>query len=151
MMPSTSPVAVWCSSASRNSALRSLQFLEQPHVLDGDDGLVGEGLQQSDLFVRERSDFGAANYDRPDRNTFTQQRRRQAQSESRTCCSLLRVRETRFALGREDPGCGSICRSITARPVGVPRVQRSSISPTGHSRWPILRDPSEDYHRRHGR
>ena len=28
---------------------RFLQFLEQPNVLDGDDGLVGEGLQQLDL------------------------------------------------------------------------------------------------------
>ena len=29
-------------------------LLEQARVLDGDDGLVGEGLQQRDLFVRER-------------------------------------------------------------------------------------------------
>ena len=27
--------------------------LEQPRVLDGDDGLVGEGLQQLDLDLRE--------------------------------------------------------------------------------------------------
>ena len=30
-----------------------LQLLEQAHVLDGDDGLVGEGLEQRDLLVRE--------------------------------------------------------------------------------------------------
>ena len=28
---------------------RFLQFLEQPHVLDGDHGLVGEGFKQLDL------------------------------------------------------------------------------------------------------
>ena len=31
-----------------------LQLPEQPHVLDGDDGLVGERVQQLDLFVGER-------------------------------------------------------------------------------------------------
>src|SRR5262245_24561614 len=31
-----------------------LRFREQPHVLDGDHGLVGEGLEQSDLAVGER-------------------------------------------------------------------------------------------------
>ncbi len=31
-----------------------LQFLEQPGVLDGDDGLVRERLQQGDLAVGER-------------------------------------------------------------------------------------------------
>ena len=36
-------VAVCCSSLVFE--LRSLQFLEQPHVLDGDHGLVGEGLE----------------------------------------------------------------------------------------------------------
>ena len=58
-------------------AVALLQFLEQPHVLDGDDRLIGEGFQQRDLFVRKRTDFRAANMNRPNRNTFAQQRRRQ--------------------------------------------------------------------------
>ena len=33
------------------------QFVEQPRVLDGDDGLVGEVLQQLDLLVGEWSDL----------------------------------------------------------------------------------------------
>ena len=33
------------------------EFLEQSHVLDGDDGLIGEGFKQLDLLVRERTDF----------------------------------------------------------------------------------------------
>ena len=52
-----------------------LEFLEQAHVLDGDDGLVGEGLEQRNLLFRERSDFCSTNHDRPDRYTLTQQRR----------------------------------------------------------------------------
>ena len=44
-------VAVCCSRASVQRALVTLasQLLEQPHVLDGDDGLVGKGLQERDL------------------------------------------------------------------------------------------------------
>ena len=38
-----------------------IQFFKQPHVLDGDDGLIGKGLEQLDLFFGERSDFRAAN------------------------------------------------------------------------------------------
>ena len=36
---------------------------EQSHVLDRDDGLVGEGLDQSDLLVGERPEFEAINDD----------------------------------------------------------------------------------------
>jgi hypothetical protein len=36
------------------------QFFEQPHVLDGDDGLVGEGLEESDLLVGEQPGLSAA-------------------------------------------------------------------------------------------
>ena len=37
----------------RQIAVARLELLEQAHVLDGDDGLVGEGLQQLHLGVRE--------------------------------------------------------------------------------------------------
>jgi hypothetical protein len=37
-----------------------LQFGEQAHILDGDDGLVGKGLEKRDLAVREEFDLGAA-------------------------------------------------------------------------------------------
>ena len=42
MTPRISLVAVCCSN-------RFLEFLEQPHVLDGDHRLVGEGFEQLDL------------------------------------------------------------------------------------------------------
>ena len=46
---STSAVAVCCCSASLSSRGARLHLLEQPHILDGDHRLVGEGLQQLDL------------------------------------------------------------------------------------------------------
>ena len=54
----------------RQLARPRLQFLEQPHVLDGDHRLVGEGFEQRDLLVGERTDLRAANHDRPDRNAL---------------------------------------------------------------------------------
>ena len=58
--PAEYPSASWRSRAeSRSSqsaapaprevAVAFLQFFEQPHVLDGDHGLVGEGFEQLDL------------------------------------------------------------------------------------------------------
>ena len=37
----------------------SFEFLEQPHVLDGDHGLIGEGFEQLDLRRGEGAHLGA--------------------------------------------------------------------------------------------
>src|SRR5215470_16700811 len=50
---------------------RLLRLGEQPHILDGDDGLVGEGLQQRDLFVGKPTDRRARHEDRSDRAALT--------------------------------------------------------------------------------
>ena len=42
------------------------QLVEQPRILDGDDGLRSEVLHQFDLLVRERPDFLAVNGKCPD-------------------------------------------------------------------------------------
>ena len=42
MTPKISLVAVCCSNDS-------VEFLEQPHVLDGDHRLIGEGFEELDL------------------------------------------------------------------------------------------------------
>ena len=47
-------------------AVARLELLEQPHVLDRDDRLVGEGLQQCDLRIRKRPRHVAINGDRAD-------------------------------------------------------------------------------------
>ena len=44
-----SPVAVCCSRLSVRLAVARLQLFEQPDVLDGDDRLIGEGLEELDL------------------------------------------------------------------------------------------------------
>ena len=49
-------------------------LVEQTRVLDGDDGLVGEVLNQRNLLLSEGSDLHAANQDCPDRISLAQQR-----------------------------------------------------------------------------
>jgi hypothetical protein len=51
-----------------------LRLVEQPHILDGDDGLVGEDLEQGDLPAGEEPSFCAAEADRADRHTLPHQR-----------------------------------------------------------------------------
>ena len=45
-----------------------IQFFKQPHVLDGDHGLVGKGFEESDLLFREWTNFCSADQDSPDRD-----------------------------------------------------------------------------------
>src|SRR5215467_11846253 len=45
---------------------RLLKFLKQPHVLDGDNCLVGEGLNKRYLFVRERLNLAPPKTQRAD-------------------------------------------------------------------------------------
>ena len=63
-----------CWLATSSGAVGLLQLLEQADVLDGDDGLVGERLQQSDLLLGERPDLHPPQEDRPDGNPFADQR-----------------------------------------------------------------------------
>ena len=48
--------------------------LEQPSVLDSDDGLIGENLEQLDLSVNERSHLSASYHYRTDGLTGPYQR-----------------------------------------------------------------------------
>ena len=51
-----------------------LDFIEQPHVLDGDRRLVGEGGHQLDLLVRERANLQARQCQEADRDALAQHR-----------------------------------------------------------------------------
>src|SRR5258708_11923281 len=51
-----------------------LDFVEQPHVLDGDRRLVGESLDQRDLFVGKRLNFVAPQSYKTDQNSLAKQR-----------------------------------------------------------------------------
>src|SRR4029453_16817313 len=51
-----------------------LQLSEQPHVLDGNDGLVGKGLEQGDLVFGEGGHFASADEDCANGDALTQER-----------------------------------------------------------------------------
>jgi len=51
-----------------------VQFVEQPDILDRNDGLIGEGLEQIDLRLQKRRDLAAHHGDRPDRIAVLQDR-----------------------------------------------------------------------------
>ena len=66
-----------------------IQFFKQPHVLDGDDGLVGEGLEQVLSACRKKAGPRVAtDVDRPDRRTLPQQRRCQNGPNTAALCAL---------------------------------------------------------------
>jgi hypothetical protein len=50
-----------------------LNLLEQPHILDGDHGLVGEGLEQLDVMVDERTGLNPRYTDQADRRAAAHQ------------------------------------------------------------------------------
>ncbi|MFZ0151682.1 MAG: hypothetical protein WAM72_25695, partial [Xanthobacteraceae bacterium] len=50
------------------------QFIEQPRILDGDDGLGGEVLHQRNLFIGERPDFGAVDKNGADQHIVLEHR-----------------------------------------------------------------------------
>ena len=84
---------------------------EQPHVLDGDDRLVGEGFDQLDLLVGEWLDGRACQRDHADRMSFAQQRHAQHGAEA---ADLLRFGPDVFRIGQ------------TVREVNRARFQRGA-------------------------
>ena len=62
-----------CWLAISSSRLFLGDLLEQPRVLDGDDGLVGEGLDQLDLSLGEWLDLAAGEDDDADNGVLAQQ------------------------------------------------------------------------------
>src|SRR5215831_7454401 len=79
--------------------LARLLGFEQPRVLDGDDGLIGESLEQTDLLFSEWSHFGAADANGADRFTLLPlQRNSQRSSEAIPDRHRLAARKIR-------PGC----------------------------------------------
>src|SRR5262245_38080808 len=71
-----------------------LKFGEQPYMLDGDDGLVGEGLKKRNLCLGEKSHLGTPKIDCPDGDALSQQRDAQDGAEA--------------VLPGEEPGLGEL-------------------------------------------
>ena len=80
---STRPVAVCCSSAIRQLAVPCLELREQPHVLDRDDRLVGEGLEQLHLLGGNGPGCGRCDDDRTDGLAVAQHRHAEQAPEVR--------------------------------------------------------------------
>src|SRR5215467_12417961 len=90
-----------------------LQFREQPHVLDGDDCLVGEGLQQLDLAIRERPGLGARYLNDADGSTLPQHGDEEAASPAdRAAKGLMLVLWIEVDIGYVDN------RTLEDRPAG---------------------------------
>src|SRR5882724_6869373 len=67
------------------------QLREQPYVLDGDDRLVGEGLEQGDLLVREWRHLIPGNEDMPDGDAVAKHRDCKSASIAGRCCGRKRI------------------------------------------------------------
>ena len=79
--------------------LRSrLHLVEQPHVLDRDHRLVGEGLDQLDLLVGERLRHRSCHDDHADEISLPQQRHAERCS---VAADLLRVKAGVFRVGKD--------------------------------------------------
>ena len=61
------------SDGSSQLTCALFQFLEQPHILDGDHRLIRECFKQRYLFVRKGPHLCAANSNGPDCSTLTHQ------------------------------------------------------------------------------
>ena len=107
-------------------ARASLHFLEQPHVLDGDHRLVGEGGDELDLPVGERFDRRAAKEDDADGPLL-----RASVERPRLCAGTVRLPDlfgtacTRDRPGRREYGPCDVRASV--RPASVPRPSRNRI------------------------
>ena len=142
----TSPSAVSCSTERVSSAVRASQLLEQPDVLDGDDRLVGEGLEQRDLLGRERAGPRSPTDEMtpsgvPSRSSGVASIVR---SVAPACLSGPRSSGTPPRLPR-CPRRGSSAGRVTARPLTVPRLT-GMVSPI--ARYPWRSDPCRATRRR---
>ena len=70
------------SEVARLALESLLRLVEQPHVLDRDHRLVGEGLQQLDVVRREASGLDPGHADHADGNAFAHEQGREAGCES---------------------------------------------------------------------
>src|SRR5215831_3887825 len=97
-----------------------LEFLEKANVLNSDGGLVGEDLEESDLFFRERTDFSTANRNHSNWDSFSQQRRAKNSPSSSALLEEPRFRKLRVEFSGDvvDMDCRSVdhrasCRIVT--------------------------------------
>ena len=110
-------VAVCCSSDFGEIVGALAQFVEQPRVLDGDDGLGGEVLHQLDLLVGERAHLLAVDGDGADQLVVLEHRHARAASGRRRVQRRRprRDRDRGRPDRRESRRCGRVCLVSTTR------------------------------------
>jgi hypothetical protein len=69
------------------------QLIKQSRVLDGDDGLIGESLEQGDLSLSEELRLDAAQRDHSNCDTFSHQRDVKAGAEAQASCVFASYRK----------------------------------------------------------
>src|SRR6516162_5645207 len=97
MTCSTSEVAVLLQ--------RFPQFIKQPRILDGDDGLIREGLDQRELLGGEGSNFRPPHRNRANEDTFATHRHAKKRPDTATFRSLGEGTPVRIGLRIEDLYC----------------------------------------------
>ena len=123
-----------------------LHRLEQPHVLDRDHRLVGEGRDQLDLPVGERPHRRAHQRRSPDRNSFSQQRdgeNRAKPPSSDPRCTIFGIGEN---VGDVDGAPSSRRRPTAGRSREIGYRSHSPYSAKSRSRRQevVRRRPDED-------
>ena len=127
MTLSTSAVAVCCWRAFP-------QFLQQPRVLDRDDGLACETSDQFDLLVGERSDFLPVYDDRTDQIILLEHRH----AYKGTCAAKSRWR-ARIRIPRSHLQCRSLLLSERDDRAEFPAVAETSRDPEQIRQVPVAR------------
>src|SRR5262245_3589523 len=80
---------------------RLLELGKQSHVFNSDHRLVGEGFEEGDLLIGERSHLGTANHNSSNRNILSEQRRSNYRMSACNLLNVRGVRELRFKLCRQ--------------------------------------------------
>ena len=104
-----------------------LNLLEEAHILDGDDGLVGKGLEELDLLVGEGLGFLATNHDRPERDSLRARVARRASPGGRNRLAKALPSGNSASSASARSRTWTACRSTTARPVTEPRFDRDTL------------------------
>ena len=137
MTLSTSAVAVCCCS-DRQIVGALAQLVEQPRILDGDDGLGGEVLHEIDLLVGEGADLLAVDDDRADQLIVLEHRNAKTSAgppKLASCLAAGRAPNMTIRAACHRHGLRAWCARTRPRPVaGRRRSRMRSRCRSRHSR-----------------
>jgi hypothetical protein len=116
---------------------RLFRLVEQPHVLDGDHGLSGEGVEEVDLPVGEEPGLDASHHDRSDRSAVSEHWDGHDAAEGgdpcdRAECVVWIGRDVGNVLHDSGPhgparGASPVCRRRIRAAVGLDRLGRQAV------------------------